>query len=241
MGKIKFIFLIITITLTSLVAEASEAEIRMDTIPRDYFFYPKSFEPWELGFHIGLGITRLPEQVVEEEISFSPMPNFDFRMGISQNWSVLLELNANYLSNYGTVGFQRTKSFGNVAYSIGANFSSWFGHLELESIKMKTWGMILSPHFTIGIDFGSMLFSTQFETQHHVIWNYADKEFLGTLRKLDGGFAVRFCAEQPLWNDHWVALSLKLNYAKFYYQSWISYSTVDEYFFYPEFVFGFIL
>ncbi len=100
---------------------------------------------------------------------------------------------------------------------------------------------MLNPQFTLGFDFGSMFFSTQFETQHHIFWTYAETEFLGKLKRLDGGFAVKFTAEQVLWNDNWISLSLKLNYAKFYYQSWLSYTTVDEYLFYPEFMFGFIL
>lgn len=241
MTKYYTILFLLIFLQNSAQLKAEEEKIKFDTIPRNYIFYPKSYEPGEFGFHMGLGITRLPEQVVEEEISFLPMPNIDFRIGISKKWSLLLDINANYISNYANIGLIRSHSLGNTAFSIGSNFSAWFGHLEIESFKMKTWGLIFSPNISLGFDFGSLFFSAQFETQHHLLWNYSDEEILGVLKKFDGGFAVRFTAEQPLWNNHWVALTLKLNYSKFYYQSWISYSTVDEYFFYPEFIFGFIL
>ncbi|OGU61241.1 MAG: hypothetical protein A2X64_06680 [Ignavibacteria bacterium GWF2_33_9] len=216
-------------------------DIKYDTIPRDFFFFPKSFEPLEFAVNLGIGITRLPVQVVEEEISYSPMPIFNMRLGLSQTISALMQINSNYISNHASIGFMKSYNFGDVYFSLGSEFSAWFGHIQLEAIKLKTWGMFMTPNAAVGFDFGSLFFSTQIESQHHVFWTYAENEFLGVLKKFDGGFAVKFCAEQPLWNKHWVALSLKLNYSKFFYQSWLSYSTVDEYLFYPEFNFGFNL
>lgn len=236
-----FIFIIFLLGAIFQSALCEENEIKFDTIPRNYIFFPKPFKPLDYSFHVGIGITKIPMQVVEEEISYSPMPLVDFRLGLPFDLSLYLKANSNYISNHGSVGLQWSDSIGNIFYSLGANTSAWFGHLQLDAIKLYTWGLIFSPNVSIGIDFGSLLFSTQLETQHHIFWTYAEKEFLGKLKKFDGGFAVRFCAEQPLWNQHWVALTLKLNYAKFNYQSWISYTTVDEYLFYPEFIFGFIL
>ena len=64
---------------------------------------------------------------------------------------------------------------------------------------------------------------------------------LGEFYRPLSAYCLNFSIEQPLWNDHWVLIQIKLNYAKFFYQSWLAYSTVDEYLLYPQFSFGFIL
>ena len=235
------IIIILLIALNSNQLKSEYTKIEYDTIPRDFFFFPKAYDPLELGANFAIGVTRLPVQVVEEEISYSPMPILNLRLGLSKTLSALMQINSNYISNHASLGIMKSYSLGDIYFSLGTTFSAWFGHIQLDAIKLKTWGVYLTPNAGFGFDFGSLFFSTQFETQHHIFWTYAENQFLGVLKKFDGGFAVKFCAEQPLWNKHWVSLSLKLNYSKFYYQSWLSYSTVDEYLFYPEFNFGFTL
>ena len=111
----------------------------------------------------------------------------------------------------------------------------------MDAIHLKSYGWILNPTILYGFEFKDFVLSTEFETQHSRMFTYSEDEFLGTLRDPDAGFAIRFNVEQPLWDNNSVSISIKLNYAKFYSQSWLTYNTVDEYLFYPEIIFGLIL
>lgn len=190
---------------------------------------------------VGLSVSNLPTAVVEEEISYSPMIMSNFRLGLPWDISMNLQFNTNYIANHGSLSFMRSFELFGVDMAAGAKYANWFGHLELDAIRLKSWGFILSPVISAGMDFDKFLVSAEIETQHSIIYTYSEDILLGTVKNPFSGVALKLAIEQPLWNDNWVLLALKLNYSKFYYQSWLSYSTVDEYFLYPEITFGFLL
>jgi hypothetical protein len=229
--------LIIIFSLINLNCLAAE----QDSLSQKYIYYPGAFQKWDYRFMVGLSASKLPTAVVEEEISVSPMLMMNFRLGMPADMSFNFQLNSNYISTHGILGYQWALLKGRTPISIGAKAAAWMGHLELEAIRLKSWGMIISPYVSFGIDFDKFLLSAEFETQHSFMYTYSEEVLLGTIRNPQSGYGLRFTLEQPLWNDNWVLLSLKLNYAKFYYQSWLSFTTIDEYFLYPELIFGFVL
>ena len=93
----------------------------------------------------------------------------------------------------------------------------------------------------MGYNFKDFILSMNIETQHSFMLTWSKDASLGKIQTPDAGIGVGFVLEQPLWNNHWVNLGFKVNYAKFYYQSWLSFSTLNEYLLYPEFSFGFNL
>ncbi|MFC2130426.1 hypothetical protein ACFLSQ_03225 [Bacteroidota bacterium] len=208
---------------------------------RPVIFFPKAYNTWDVEVTAGVSLTKLPMAVVEEEINQSPMIESHFRIGIPSNLSITLEAKSNYIANYGSLGIQWSFLNNRLSAAIGGRFSAWFGHLELEAIRLKAEGMILSPYLTVGYDFDEYLLSIQIETQTYRMWTQIDERELGKLDDKLGGVAVNINVEQPLWHNHWVVMGVKLNYAKFFYQSWLSYSTIDEFLLYPEFKFGFVL
>jgi hypothetical protein len=128
-----------------------------------------------------------------------------------------------------------------LSLSLGANYSLWYGRLKIEGINLESWGTMFTPNISAGLDFKQFLLSVELETQYCWIRTYAEDESIGTVKRPVAGFGVKIALEQPLWNNNWLTLALKLNYAKFYYQSWLTYSTIDEYFLYPELIVGFVL
>ena len=207
----------------------------------DYFYYPKSIKPWESVFYVGLSLTRLPSVVVEEEISQSPMLYIGYRLGLPWNLSSYWHFNSNYISNYGNSCLYWSYSLGRHTLAVGGKIAMWFGHLQMDAIHLKSYGWIINPTILYGIEFKDFVLSAEFETQHSRMFTFSEDEYLGTLKYPTAGYAVKFNIEQPLWKKNCVSLSVKFNYAKFYYQSWLTFNTLDEYLFYPEIHFGFIL
>jgi hypothetical protein len=169
------------------------------------------------------------------------MLNLDFRLGLSRGWDLNFQFYSNYFANMGTLGLHWMIWGKKIAVTIGENTSIWFGHLELESIQLKSMGVIVSPVFSIGYDAAKFKVTGCLELQNSYMKTLSHGVLLGEFYRPLSAIRFKFFIEQPLWNNHWVALGIKLNYAKFYYQSWLAYSSIDEYFLYPEFSFGIIL
>lgn len=212
-----------------------------DSISKQFLFYPKAFNCWQAKFIAGISVSNLPTSIVEEEISYSPMLIGNFRLGLPAGISLVLQMNSNYIATHGYLHLFYCFPIGKFNLAAGAKYSNWFGHLELDAIRLKSWGFILSPVISAGIDFDKFLVSAEFESQHSRLYTYSEDILLGIVSKPLAGFALRLAVEQPFWNDNWAILGIKLNYSKFYYQSWLSYSATDEFFLYPEIIFGFIL
>lgn len=207
----------------------------------EYINFPRAYEAWDYKFLAGVGITRLPTNIVEEEINTSPVLFGSFRLDIPWDISAELYLASNYISNIGTLSLQLNLINSYVSFAPGIRGSMWFGHLEMESIKLKSYGMLVKPYISIGIDFGDILFTGTFEVQFSNMYTFSEDSLLARFNQPRSSYTLRFTLEQPLFRNNWVLLGLGLNYATFYYQSWLSYSALRQYLLYPEMYFGFIL
>ena len=225
--------------LILFIAVVSHAQVTETEHP--YYAYPATFNKWDYSFALGLSFTKLPVHVVEDEINTSPMLNIDFRLGLPKNTSMTLELQGNYFANIGSLGFHWPLLNQKVIMSFGEKTSVWFGHLELDAIHLKSMGVLVSPYVIMGMKTRNFLISSSFEIQNSYMKTQSEDVLLGEFYRPLSAYCLNFSIEQPLWNDHWVLIQIKLNYAKFFYQSWLAYSTVDEYLLYPQFSFGFIL
>lgn len=214
-----------------------------DSISKPSFiYYPARLDTWEMMVGIGLSVTSLPIEVVEEEINQSPLLKIDYKLGLPANFSLNAKLFSNYIVNGSSMGFDYAWIDRKFSSNVGFDVTGWFGHLNMDAIQLKARGMIISPYVTTGIKFDNLLLSARIETQISTIWtDDYDEIILGKVKYPDKGIALHLTVEQPLWNDNWTALGIKLNYTKFYYQSWLSYNTLDEYLFYPEVIFSFVL
>lgn len=206
-----------------------------------YYYFPKAYEKYNYSFNTGISITRLPTEVVEEEINTSPVINCNFRLGLPWKLSTDVKFSTNYISTLGGVSVYRSFINKKLSFGIGANTSMWFGHLDMETIKVKSYGVIYSPLLIIGYDFDKFLITITGELNYGFMRTYSNDVLLGNFKQPRSLYSVKASIEQPLWNNHSVILSVKSNYAWFYYQSWLSYSTIDDYLYYPEFSFAFIL
>lgn len=213
-----------------------------DTIPdRKYFFYPKQTSVWQGRFFLGFSFTKLPYDIVEEEVSTSPMFISGYRLNFPKKLSLDLQFNTNYIATIGTMGIQWAFLNQRLSMALGGKSSVWFGHLELDAIHLKTMGIVLTPYLKVGMDFRDFLITASFDTQFSYMKTSSEDVLLSEYYLPYSGYSAFFALEQSLWKNNWVALGVKLNYASFYYQTWLSYSALNKYLLYPEFSLCFIL
>jgi hypothetical protein len=203
--------------------------------------YPKPYDKWNYSFLTGISVAKLPVIISENEVSHAPLLWLDFRMGLPYDISSGIELKSNYISNLAAISFGWTFSLHPFCFQVGGKVSGWYGQLSMDSEKFSSLGWILSPFIKSGMQFNEIYATLSLETLHSRYYTYSENEFLGIVRDPRAGIAVQLSVEQPLWHDNYVLLGVKFTYSKFFYQSWLSYSTIDDYLIYPEIMFGFIL
>jgi hypothetical protein len=207
---------------------------------KPYIFFPGTYQKWEYKMSAGISLTRLPNEIIEEEINTLPMLNADFKIGLPLKFILHSKINANYISNMFSLAFQKSIIDRKIALSVGANTSYWFGQLYQDVIQLKASGFILNPYIIGGIHINDIYLSLKLENQYSTMRTYSEDAPLGRSFQPNSAYSFQFSIEQPLWNNNWVALGVKFNYAKFYYQAWLTYTAIDEYLLYPEYSFTFI-
>jgi hypothetical protein len=240
-GSLSLIFLLLTMYLSSANEKSDENIESNEVSDTKSYYFPKVTKQYEFNFTAGLSITFLPIAVVEEEINSSPLINLGMKMSLSDDIYSVIDFGSNYIANIGSFGVYYNIINRDLTIGLGVRGAIWFGHLDFAGFKLKSTGAIFSPELHAGIDLGSMKLSSSFEVENNYLYTTSDDKKLGEWIQKLSGFTFRINLEQPLWKDHWVSTSIKLNYNKFYYQSWLSFTNVEEYLLYPEFSFGFNL
>ncbi len=237
---IKFINIIISFVILNVVSIFCLDEAN-DSLSFKSYFFPKTDNKWEFRGNWELSVADLPRVVVEEEVSHSPMLGAALKVKSPYNISSALSFQSNYICNYGQLDLKYHLLNSDFSLALGSKIAVWFGHIELDAIRLKSMGWILYPTVTLGYDFKKFLLSAELETQHSDLYTYSEDQLLGVIWEPRAGYAAKFTVEQPFSGTSVVALSVKLNYSKFYYQSWLSYNTISDYLIYPEFIFSYIL
>jgi hypothetical protein len=207
---------------------------------KPFVFFPGAYQKWDYKISAGLSLTRLPNEIVEEEINTLPMLNADFKMGLPHKFMLNTKINTNYISNMVSLALQKNIIDKKFALAAGVNGSIWYGQLHQEIFRLNAFGLILNPYIVGGVHFDDIYLSMKLENQFGTMRTFSNGTALGKSNQPNSAYSFTFNIEQPLWNNHWVALGLKLNYAKFNYQSWLTYSAIDQYLLYPEYSFTII-
>ncbi|MHC1736896.1 MAG: hypothetical protein AB9882_02665 [Ignavibacteriaceae bacterium] len=199
-----------------------------------------TFNKFDLHYSIGLTLSQLPTKIVEDVFDQVPMIDFRTRLQFSNNLGLTAELNTNILTNLVKIGPFYSHSFNKFSFSAGNDFLAWYGFYNSSDFDISVFGWGYSPYLAAGYDFEDFYVTFRGEINIKAQYTYMRKlQYSKNTPKLTGA-AFSVAVEQPLWNTNYVVLGFTGNYTKFFYKSWISFSTFDEYLFYPEFFAGFI-
>jgi hypothetical protein len=183
----------------------------------------------------------LPRVVFEDEVSHLPMIYYKMRFGLPYNLSLTGKLSSIYYTNQASIGILWSYNKSGLFISPGFEWGQWYGFMNIDGLSVKSRGSLIYPSLTFGYQISQVLLSLKGELLIQTQKTSVDGEAIG--KTFDGttGIALSFIVEQPLWNNNFVTGEIKLNFTKFYYQTWLSYSTFDKPILYPEILFGFNL
>jgi hypothetical protein len=211
-----------------------------DTL-QSYVKFPKPYKDYEFNSSAGLSLTVLPRSVFEDAVSQLPMVYFKLRYGLPYNLSLTGKVSTIYYTNQASIGIMWSYQINDFYLSLGYEWGQWYGFMNSEGLLIKSRGSLNYPSISFGHQIDKVLLTLKGELLIQTQKTAVDAEAIG--KTFDGvtGFSTAFIVEQPLWNNHFVLGELKLNFTKFHYQTWLSYSTFDTLIIYPEIIFGFNL
>jgi hypothetical protein len=205
-----------------------------------FIFFPKEKASGQWNYYAGLSMAQLPEIIVEDVFDQVPMIELKLRYGFPYNVSVNGDLSTNGFTNLLTIAPAYSVSWNKFSAGIGNEFLLWYGFFKSEGFNVSVLGWGFSPYVSVGYDFEDFLISVKAEANIK-----AQNSFMRGLRYIENapkftGISVSLAVEQPLWGSHQFALGFKTNYTYFFYKSWLSFSSFEQYTLYPEFFIGFI-
>jgi len=208
--------------------------------PGVHYPSPLTFGEWHGS--IGLSLSPLPKEIVEEEMNQSPAADFQSRLGMPWGFSIDGRALVQVLQNHFSLGARWSHFFGRFAVAIGDDIAWWFGFLTLEGFDNSADGWLNYPYVSIGYDFGTFRLSARAEMALVMAYrSYAGDNRISTDRNSFNGLSFSLVIEQPFWKNTHMALGVKMSYLRFYYQSWFAFETFKRYLFIPEISVGFIL
>lgn len=234
MKKLICIFLMEFILNNGLTAQSAK-------LPNDKFiFFPKAITSSETNFFTGISMAQLPTKIVEDVFDQVPMMELKINYGLPYNFIAKADLSTNVFTNLLTLAPAYSFSLNKFSFSMGNEFHFWYGFLKSEGFNINVMGWGYSPFASIGYDFDDLLLSLKVEANikaqntymKNVQYTKSSPKFVGVTFSL--------AVEQPLWGDNYFALGFRAYYTNFFYKSWLSFTTFDQYTFYPEFFAGFI-
>ncbi len=185
-------------------------------------------------------MAQLPTKIVEDVFDQVPMIELKMSYGLPYNFSAKADLHSNIITNQLTLSPLYSFSVSKFSFSAGSEFLFWYGFFNSDGFDVSVLGWGYSPFASIGYNFDEFFLSLKAEANIKSQNTYMKRLSYKNDEPKFVGFTFSLAVEQPLWGSNNFALGFRAYYTKFFYKSWISFTTFDQYTFYPEFFAGFI-
>jgi hypothetical protein len=229
--------LILCCALPGPLSRAQDAPVRPSGLA-----FPAPLGLWEWQKSVGLSLSTLPKEIVEEELNQSPALDVRSRFGLPWGFSADTRFLIQVLTNHIAVGGSWSHAFGRFAFAIGDDAAFWFGFLTIDGFNNSANGWLNYPHISVGYDFGPLRLTIRADMLLVLSYrSYAGDNLLASDKNGFGGYSGSVVIEQPFWKNTHVTLGFKASYLRYFYQSWFTFETFNRYLFIPELSVGFIL
>ncbi len=205
-----------------------------------FIFFPKEKTSSEINYFTGLSMAQLPTKIVEDVFDQVPMIELKMSYGLPYNFIAEADLSTNVFTNLLTLAPSYSFSLNKFSFSVGNEFHFCYGFFKNDGFNISVLGWGYSPFASIGYDFDDFLLSFKIDANVK-----AQNTYMKNLQYTKNspkfvGVTFSLAVEQPLWGNNYFALGFRAYYTNFFYKSWLSFTTFEQYTFYPEFFAGFI-
>jgi hypothetical protein len=203
--------------------------------------FPHGIEASRLKLSAGFSMVRPPKDMLETAIQ-APLVNFHATYSLPWHLSVEGDLTTILVSNQLSMGPGISFSSGNFGFRAGYNIAYVAGFLNQFGFDNSTRAWINYPNISLGCELNKIAFTFRGESVivSSISTSSGDNE-LTRSRNFFNGFTGALYIEQRLHRNRVFVIGFKNSYVKYYWPTWMAFSTFNRFYNIPELYFSWIL
>ena len=210
-------------------------------ITRQTIQFPHQYQKWRVQVSAGLSMVRPPKDILESAIQ-APLANFHMTLGLP--WKFLFEgdITTIIVSNQFAFGPRLSFIHKNMGLKFGWDAAFVFGQLKQVGFNNSSQAWIHYPNISIGYKLKKIAFTLKGELVFvaRISTKSGENEVTTSTNFIDGATAG-FYMEQRLHKRMVCVVGIKDNYLKFYWPTWMLFSTFNRFYHIPELYISWIL
>jgi len=203
--------------------------------------FPHQQKKW--GFQIGAGLQMVlpPKDLLENAIQ-APLVNIHMKFGLPWKFSLEGDVSTIVVSNQFALGPHLGFNWKNFGINLGWDFAFFYGQLRQGGFDNNSYGWIQYPNLSLGYKLKDLAFTLKGELVYVTRVSQSSGEITLTRTKdFYNGITVGLYIEQRLWKNHVFIIGLKDNYEKFFWPTWMLFTTFNRFYHIPDLSFTWIL
>src|SRR3989339_726788 len=112
-------------------------------------YYPESISK-NFHYSFGINVSKLPTQVVEEELNQSVMLNFSAKYDLPRRFSLLFDLKTIYITNDVSLGVSWCYPLKHFSIGISNKIAYWYGQANFDNFDSSAYGFMDFPSLYLG-------------------------------------------------------------------------------------------
>jgi hypothetical protein len=203
--------------------------------------FPHHCKKWGFQVSAGLSMVKPPEDLLESAIQ-APLANVHLTFGLPYSLSLESDLTTIIVSNQLRMGPRISLEVKNFGAKGGWDIAYVYGQLKQSGFDNSTQAWIHYPNVSVGYKLKKMAFTLKGELV--IVGKVATKSGeieVSRFKTFVNGGTLSLYLEQRVHHNKVIIIGLKDNYVKFYWPTWMLFSTFNRFYHIPELYISWIL
>jgi hypothetical protein len=203
--------------------------------------YPHQLKKWRFEIAAGLSLVMPPKDLLENAYQ-APLVNIHMTFGLPWKFSLEGDVTTLIVSNQFALGPHIAFGKRNFTMNLGWDVAFCYGQLKQFGFDNRAKVWLHYPNISFGYKLKDIAFTLKGElvTVANVVQTSGTNE-VNNSKNFVNGFTAAVYIEQRLWKDHVFIIGFKDNYEKFYWPTWMIFTTFNRFYHIPELSFSWIL
>jgi hypothetical protein len=226
--------------IVPLSAQVPSAKDTFD-ITKPSMRFPHQYKRWGFQVSAGLSMVKPPEDLLESAIQ-APLVNIHATFGLPWKFSLEGDITSILVSNQFALGPRLGFCHKNFGINIGWDVAFVYGQMKQGGFNNSTQAWIQYPNLSLGYKLKKMAFTLKGELVAVTkVTTKSGENEVSSSRNFINGFTAAVYIEQRLYKNTVFVIGLKDNYVKYYWPTWMLFSTFNRYYNIPELYFSWVL
>ncbi len=203
--------------------------------------FPHQYKKWGFQISAGLLLVKPPMDLLENAIQ-APLVNIHMTFGLPWKFSLEADVSTILVSNQFALGPRIGFGHRNFYFNLGWDIAFVYGQMRQAGFNNSTKVFLQYPNLSLGYKLKKMSFTVKGEAVGILssVTTSGENE-VNRSKDFFNGVTVAFYLEQRLWKNHVFVFGIKDSYVKYYWPTWLIFTTFNRFYHIPELSFSWIL